>query len=155
MTADGRDQKTRHTQVGEWVFELRVRSQQVSLGQRNTSGLVLHPSVEKFQLAAEGLQLATQVRAGAIDGKQQDARALNVAQKPRPQALARVSTLDQPRQVGQDKTLALGPLHNPQVRLQGRKGVVGNFGTGRRKPRQQRGFARVGEAHQPDVRQQL
>ena len=45
--------------------------------------------------------------------------------------------------------------HHSQARREGRKRIVGNARTRRAEPRNQRGFANIGETHQPDVGEQL
>ena len=71
-----------------------------------------------------------------------------------PRPGARAGALDQPRDVGQHQ-LALVGLDRAEHRLERGERVVGDLRRARGEPRQQRALARVGQAHQAGVGEQL
>ena len=71
------------------------------------------------------------------------------------QALALGGTLYDTRDVGHDKRLAVSIAHNAQRGLHRGERIVGNLRAGVAQCADQRRLARIGEAHQTDVGQQL
>ena len=67
-------------------------------------------------------------------------------------ALARA--LDEAGDVGHDEVV-LVEAHHAEMRFEGREGIVGDLGLGRRDPRDERALAGVGEADQGDVGHEL
>jgi pSer/pThr/pTyr-binding forkhead associated (FHA) protein len=65
-----------------------------------------------------------------------------------------VCALDQAGNVGHDEGV-IASLHHAEVRLEGGKRVVGDFGSGGGQARNESRFASIGKAHQADVGQQL
>ena len=87
--------------------------------------------------------------------KEQHGVALDVAQEAGAQALALGRALDDAGNVGHHERFVVAVGHHAQVGHEGGEGVVGNLGLGGRYYRQQRALARVGEAHEAHVGQQL
>jgi len=84
-----------------------------------------------------------------------EAGALYVAQEGVSQAGPSARPLDEPGDVGYDKTGGLVEGHHSQIGLQGGEGIVGNLGAGGADGRQQGGFAGVGHAHDAHVGDEL
>jgi hypothetical protein len=95
---------------------------------------------------------------GDIDQVNQQAGALDVAQKLGAEAGAEVRAFDEAGHIGDDEGLLLRLLadgDHAEVGFEGGEGVVGDLGPRGGDARDERGFAGVGVADQADVGQQL
>jgi hypothetical protein len=92
---------------------------------------------------------------GAVDQVDQRGRALDVAQEAGAQARAFRSALDQAGNVGDDEALVGRQVHDAEVRGQGRERIVGDLRLGGAGGGQEGRLARVGQADQADVGDQL
>ena len=86
---------------------------------------------------------------------QQQLRALEVAQKTIAQSVAFVRAFDQSGDIGNNKSAKVAHVHNPQIRLKRREGIVSDFRTRRGDPGDERRFTRVRKANQANVREQF
>ena len=89
-----------------------------------------------------------------VEHVHEQARALDVREEVVPEPGAVAGALDQPGDVGDDQ-LALLALEHAEHRRERRERIVGDLRRGARQARQQRGLARVRQAHEADVREQL
>ena len=78
-----------------------------------------------------------------------------MAQKAQAKALALAGALDDAGNVGHDERTVVAVADDAELRLHGGEGIIGDFGTCRRKRRQQCRLARVGEADKAYVGQQF
>ena len=90
-----------------------------------------------------------------IDQMQQQAAAVDMAQKVMTEAGALARALDDARDVRHDEVLLLAHGNHAQIGDKGREVVVCDLGTRRRNHAQQRRLADVRKADQTDVREQL
>ena len=82
-------------------------------------------------------------------------RPFDVSQEPVAEPVSRVRALDEPRHVGHDEAAVAAESDDSEVWCQRRERIVGNLGTGRGDPRDERRLARVGEPDEADVGQEL
>ena len=94
-------------------------------------------------------------RARDVHDVHEHLRPLEVPQELVPEAVAAVRAFDQPGHVGDDEAAVVAQADDAQVRRQRRERVVGDLRPRRRDARDERGLARVGEADQADVGEQL
>ena len=125
------------------------------LRRRQQIQLVQHqPALFRGQIGAELLQflhdgarildrIGFRIRRGDIDQVQQQARALQVLEEPNAQPGAFRRALDQSGDVGHDETAMDAHVDHAQVRVQGRKRIVGNFRLRRRNSADQGRFAGI------------
>ena len=114
--------------------------------------------IEEPQLFLDRVEVLDRIPSGRsrdIDQVHQHLGALDVAEEAIAEPMALVRALDQPGHVGDDEAAIVAQAHDAQVRRERRERIVGDLGTGRRDPRDQRGLSGVGEPDQPDVGQQL
>ena len=89
------------------------------------------------------------------DEEQQGGIALDMPQKIMPQAFSFGGPFDDAGDVCHYEAAEVPVLYNLQVGFQGGKLVIGNFGFGRGKGRQQGRFSRIGEPHKAHICQYL
>ena len=65
------------------------------------------------------------------------------------------SSLDQSRNIRNDKTTGSFQIHYTQIRIQGREMIVGNLGSGIGHSGQERGFTNIGKSYQSDISDHL
>src|ERR1017187_505556 len=152
--------------VGCELFEL-VGIDAVDLGGENDHGLLgqrlLTAAVpEAGQFLIDDLEVFNRFGAagciGHVDEMDEQASALNMAQKLDAEARPQVRALDEPRHVGNNEGLEVGLLahsDNAQIGLESGERIVGNLGLGGRDPRNKCGFAGVGIADQAHIGEQL
>ncbi len=85
----------------------------------------------------------------------QDARALEMLQKPMAEPVTVVRALDETGNVGHDEAAIVAQAHDAEVWRERREGIVGDLRTRRRDARNQRGLAGVGKADQADIGEEL
>ncbi len=143
--------------AGQFGFEqvLEFFVQQVGFGYGQQAGFVQEFGVVLAQFFEQGLVLAGDVVGVAGDDKEEGGVAFDVAQEAQAEPFAAVGALDDAGDVGHDEGACVAIGDDAEVGHQGGEGVVGDFGFGGGEAGQQGGFAGVGEAHQPDVGQQL
>ena len=78
-----------------------------------------------------------------------------MTQKPVPQPVSFVRTLDEAGHIGDDKAPMVTEFHDAEVWCQRRKRIGGNLGPGGRDVRDERGLARVGKSDEADIGEQL
>ena len=130
--------------------------QQIDLGEGDDLRQLIESGPVARELAADGLVVRFRValRRRHFDQVNEDATALDVGEELVPEPSPLGGTLDQSRDVGEHE-LVVVELDRAEVGLHRREGVLGNLGIRPGQPREQRGLARVGQADQPDVGQQL
>ena len=94
-------------------------------------------------------------RLGRVDHVDQRARALEMREEVVTEADTFARAFDQSRHVGDDELAAVGRLDRAEHRLKRRERIVGDFGARIRDPRDQRRLARVRQAHECGVGEQL
>ena len=129
----------------------------VELVEHQPARLGMQGRVVFFELFDNGLRLFDGVnpivKRGHVDHMQQQAGALQVAQKLVAQASAVGCAFDEAGHIGHDKAFFGAHTHHAQVGVQGGEGVVGDFGAGVGHRRNKGGLARVGHAQQAHIGQ--
>jgi len=92
---------------------------------------------------------------GGIDQVNQNPRSLDVTEKTQPEPGSPVGALDEPRYIGNYERPSLRETYHTQVRDEGGKWVVSDFGAGCGDLRYKRGFAGIGEADEADLGEKL
>ena len=127
-----------------------------SLVGHDQRGLCEESGVTRLELLADDLVVAFRICDADVDDVHEHPGPLDVTKEGVPQASAVAGALDEAGQV-RDRRPALvgwvvrGQVEHPKVGLQGREGIVGDLGAGGREGCQQRGLARVRQAHEADV----
>ena len=129
----------------------------VDLVQHQPARLAEQLGIVFFQLTDNGFGLLHGVhpliKRGQINNVQQQARALQMAQKLVAQTGPFRGPLDQAGDVGHHKTLLRRNAHHAQIGVQRGERVVGNLGAGVGNRRDKGGFARIGHAQQAHIGQ--
>jgi hypothetical protein len=103
-----------------------------------------------FEHDGEVLARVALLVAGAVEHVHEHPGALDVPQELVPEPAPVAGALDEARDVGDDEVDVV-VADDPEVRGEGREGVVGDLGPGGRQARHQRGLAGVREPDQRDV----
>ena len=125
----------------------------IALGDGQQSLLVEQFGVVLPQLAQQNLIVAGDIVGVGRHHKEQHRVALDVAQKACADTPTLVGALNDTGDVGHHKGVSVPHLHDAEIGLEGGEGIVCNFGLGGRHHREQRRFARIGEAHQSHIGQ--
>ena len=123
---------------------------QIYFIQNNNLGFFSQALAKKGQLLINLVKLGQWVRGSAIEQMDEQAAALDVAQKLMAQPGAGVGALDQARNIGQHQ-VTMVQHHHAQIGLQGGKGIISDFRPGLADYRQQGAFPGVGHPDQPDI----
>ena len=95
------------------------------------------------------------IERGQVDEHAQGSRPLDVAEELVAEPLALGGAFDQPRDVGDRELGAVVEADDTEVRFEGREGVVGHLGLGRRDPADERALAGVREPDERDIGHEL
>ena len=139
-------------------LQLALVVQQIGLVGHRDLGPVGQLHAVLLQLGVDGVEIGNGVpalAAGHVHQVDQQAAAVDVAQEVVAQAGAFAGALDDAGDVRHDEADTLVHVHHAQIGVEGGEVVVGDLGVGLAHHAQKRGFAHVGEAHQPHVGQQL
>ena len=98
---------------------------------------------------------ADDVLLGAVDQMQDHGAALDMAEKAGTEAGSFAGAFDQPRQIGHDEFGVVVEAHDAKLRMQCRKGVIGDLGAGMRHAGQQGRFAGIGQPDEAGIRDQF
>ncbi len=113
--------------------------------------------IEQLELAVDGLPVGQGiflVDFRGIEQMNQHVGPHHVAQKLVPEAVSFVRSFDKTGNIRDDETLALVVTDDAQIWHQRREGIIGDLRPHGGDRRDQRRFAGVGQADDPDVRQQ-
>ena len=104
-----------------------------------------------LQLIPDDLVVPLRIAGGAIDDVEQDAGPFDMAQEGVTQPGPGTGALDETRDVGDRGPATIVQLEDAEVRLQRRKGVVGDLRPGRREGPQEGRLAGIRQAHESDI----
>ena len=112
-----------------------------------------------LQFVADDVVAPLRVAVGAVDDVDQDSRPFDMAQERVAQTCPGTRAFDQARNVGDRRPARflicgvedVAQVQHAQIRLERRERIVGDLRPRRGQGREQRGLARVGQSHQPDV----
>ena len=151
VPADRRDKDRRNVrQIGGNGF-LQFFVQQVAFGDRQQALLVEQFGVVLFQFVQQDAVFFAHVLRVGRDHEQQDRVAFDVTQEARSEPFAGMRPFDDTGDVGHHERLVVAAFDDAQIRFEGRKSVIRDFGLRRRNGCQQRRFPGVRESDQPDV----
>ena len=92
---------------------------------------------------------------GCVHEVDEEAGPLDVPQEPDPEAVSFVRSLDKPGHVRRDERAEALPGHDPEVRDERREGIVRDLRASRGNGRDEGRLARVRQAHERHVREEL
>jgi hypothetical protein len=130
----------------------------INFGGDDDHGLLVEAVAEAFEFFHDDAEIfdgvGTAVGVGDVDEMDEDASALDVAEKLDAESCAEVRAFDEAGDVGDYIAFFIGRVadgDDAELRLEGGEGVVGNFGAGGGDAGDEGGFANVGIADEADV----